>query len=120
MIGSYFTADTYANEHSARAARLAAGLCADLATSIFSGRVKNGFALIQPPSHHAGVRWAMGFCLHNNAVAAALATQVAGVKKVLNVDWDVHYRNGTQEIFDQNKSVSFVIIEFHLTMHINF
>lgn len=43
---SYFTPDTYANEHSARAARLAAGLCADLATAIFSGRVKNGFALV--------------------------------------------------------------------------
>lgn len=33
---------------------------------------------------------------------------------------DVHHGNGTQEIFDQNKSVRFVIIEFHLTMHINF
>ena len=43
---SYFTPDTYANEHSARAARLAAGLCADLATAIFSGRVKKGFALV--------------------------------------------------------------------------
>lgn len=32
---------------------------------------------------------------------------------------DVHHGNGTQEIFDRNKSVSFVIIEFHLTMHIN-
>lgn len=43
---SYFTADTYANEHSACAARLAAGLCADLASEIVSGRVKNGFALV--------------------------------------------------------------------------
>ena len=43
---SYFTSDTYANEHSACAARLAAGLCADLASAIFSGRVKNGFALV--------------------------------------------------------------------------
>lgn len=45
---SYFTSDTYANEHSARAARLAAGLCADLAVSIMSGRSKNGFALVGP------------------------------------------------------------------------
>lgn len=43
---SYFTPDTYANEHSACAARLAAGLCADLASAIVSGRVKNGFALV--------------------------------------------------------------------------
>lgn len=46
MVGSYFTPDTYANEHSARAARLAAGLCADLAKAIVSGRAKNGFALV--------------------------------------------------------------------------
>ena len=43
---SYFTPDTYANKHSAQAARLAAGLCADLASEIVSGRAKNGFALV--------------------------------------------------------------------------
>lgn len=52
MSGSYFTSDTYANEYSARAARLAAGLCADLATEIFTGRVKNGFALVCQIHHH--------------------------------------------------------------------
>ncbi|MBA0719008.1 hypothetical protein Goshw_027149 [Gossypium schwendimanii] len=108
MFSSYFTPDTYANEHSAHAARLAAGLCADLASAIFSGRVRNGFALVRPPGHHAGVTQAMGFCLHNNAAVAALAAQAAGAKKVLIVDWDVHHGNGTQEIFDQNKSVSFL------------
>lgn len=43
---SYFTPDTYANEHSACAARLAAGLCADLAQTIMSGHARNGFALV--------------------------------------------------------------------------
>jgi hypothetical protein len=43
---SYFTSDTYANGHSACAAKLAAGLCADLASLILSGRVRNGFALV--------------------------------------------------------------------------
>ncbi|KAH7549304.1 hypothetical protein JRO89_XS13G0012000 [Xanthoceras sorbifolium] len=110
---SYFTPDTYANEHSARAARLAAGLCADLAATIFSGRAKNGFALVRPPGHHAGVRQSMGFCLHNNAAVAALAAQAAGAKKVLIVDWDVHHGNGTQEIFEQNKSVLYISLHRH-------
>lgn len=52
---SYFTADTYANEHSARAARLAAGLCADLASAIVSGRAKNGFALVWKYLHQCPV-----------------------------------------------------------------
>lgn len=42
---------------------------------------------VRPPGHHAGVRQAMGFCLHNNAAVAALAAQSAGAKKVLIVDW---------------------------------
>ncbi|CAM8971596.1 unnamed protein product [Rhodiola kirilowii] len=113
VFSSYFTSDTYANEHSACAARLAAGLCADLASSIYSGKVKNGFALVRPPGHHAGVRDSMGFCLHNNAAIAALAAQVAGAKKVLILDWDVHHGNGTQEIFEQNKSVLYISLHRH-------
>lgn len=113
MLSSYFTPDTYANEHSAEAARLAAGLCADLASEIYSGRAKNGFALIRPPGHHAGVHQSMGFCLHNNAAIAALAAQVAGAKKVLIVDWDVHHGNGTQEIFEKYKSVLYISLHRH-------
>ncbi|XP_057459925.1 histone deacetylase 15 isoform X2 [Actinidia eriantha] len=113
VLASYFTPDTYANEHSALAARLAAGLCADLASAILSGRAKNGFALVRPPGHHAGIRHAMGFCLHNNAAVAALAAQVAGAKKVLIVDWDVHHGNGTQEIFDGSKSVLYISLHRH-------
>uniref|UniRef100_A0A5B7BQT2 histone deacetylase n=1 Tax=Davidia involucrata TaxID=16924 RepID=A0A5B7BQT2_DAVIN len=113
ILASYFTPDTYANEHSAHAARLAAGLCADLASAIFSGRAKNGFALVRPPGHHAGVSQAMGFCLHNNAAVAALAAQVAGAKKVLIVDWDVHHGNGTQEIFERSKSVLYISLHRH-------
>ncbi|KAI4324634.1 hypothetical protein MLD38_030104 [Melastoma candidum] len=113
MFSSYFTPDTYANEHSARAARIAAGLCADLATTILSGRVKNGFALVRPPGHHAGIQHAMGFCLHNNAAVATLAAQAAGAKKILIVDWDVHHGNGTQEIFDKSKSVLYISLHRH-------
>ncbi|CAJ2634891.1 unnamed protein product [Trifolium pratense] len=113
LMSSYFTSDTYANEHSACAARLAAGLCADLASAIVSGRAKNGFALVRPPGHHAGVKDVMGFCLHNNAAVAALAAQAAGAKKVLILDWDVHHGNGTQEIFEQNNSVLYISLHRH-------
>ncbi|KAK4350002.1 hypothetical protein RND71_029315 [Anisodus tanguticus] len=113
FVLSYFTPDTYANEHSACAVRLAAGLCADLASAIYSGRVKNGFALVRPPGHHAGVKQAMGFCLHNNAAIAASAAEAAGAKKVLIVDWDVHHGNGTQEIFERSKSVLYISLHRH-------
>jgi hypothetical protein len=58
-----------------------------LANSIFSLSLLFCMSQVRPPGHHAGVRQAMGFCLHNNAAVAALAAQVAGAKKVLIVDW---------------------------------
>lgn len=42
---------------------------------------------VRPPGHHAGVKHAMGFCLHNNAALSAAAAQIAGAKKVLIIDW---------------------------------
>lgn len=42
---------------------------------------------VRPPGHHAGVKHAMGFCLHNNAAVAVSAAQIAGAKKVLIIDW---------------------------------
>ncbi|KAG6411145.1 hypothetical protein SASPL_129219 [Salvia splendens] len=113
VFSSYFTPDTYANQYSATAARLAAGLCFDLASAIWSGRAKNGFALVRPPGHHAGVKHAMGFCLHNNAALAVSAAKNAGAKKVLIIDWDVHHGNGTQEIFDKDKSVLYISLHRH-------
>eukprot|EP01018_Ginkgo_biloba_P033531 Gb_19579 [translate_table: standard] len=112
-MSSYFTPDTYANKHSALAARLAAGLCADLATTIMRGQAQNGFALVRPPGHHAGVRDAMGFCLHNNAAIAVSASRSAGAKKVLIVDWDVHHGNGTQEIFESDQTVLYISLHRH-------
>lgn len=42
---------------------------------------------VRPPGHHAGIKQAMGFCLHNNAAVAALAARAGSAKKVLIVDW---------------------------------
>jgi Histone deacetylase domain len=42
---------------------------------------------VRPPGHHATIKQAMGFCLHNNAAIAAIAAQKAGAQKVLIVDW---------------------------------
>ncbi|KAL0423785.1 UNVERIFIED_CONTAM: Histone deacetylase 15 [Sesamum radiatum] len=83
VLSSYFTPDTYANQYSARAARLAAGYVLIL-LQLYVLEVPK---MVRPPGHHAGVRQAMGFCLHNNAAVAASAAQIAGAKKVLIVDW---------------------------------
>jgi acetoin utilization deacetylase AcuC-like enzyme len=53
----------------------------------------------------------MGFCLFNNAaVAAAHATDVLGLDRVLIFDPDVHHGNGTQHIFARRSDVTYVSI----------
>jgi len=80
--------------HSSTAARLAAGALLNVVDHVVQGRVKNGFALIRPPGHHAEEDEAMGFCFFNNVgVAASLTLKQypSIVKKVLIIDWDIHF-----------------------------
>ena len=92
--------DTQTTPLSYQAAKLAAGGLFCLVDKIFDNTVKNGFALVRPPGHHAEGDRAMGFCLFNNvALGARYAMNTYGVKKILIVDWDLHHGNATQKTF---------------------
>jgi len=43
----YFTPDTYANEHTATCAALAAGACADVAVAVYCGEARSGAAIVR-------------------------------------------------------------------------
>ncbi len=87
-------------------AALAAGGAIIAAEAVVTGAVKNAYALVRPPGHHASVNTGMGFCLFGNAaVAIRHVQQVHGVRRVAMVDWDVHHGNGTQAIFYEDPSV---------------
>lgn len=82
--------DTTWNEHhTATAARMAAGCVIDLAFKTAKGDIRNGFAVVRPPGHHAEENLAMGFCFFNSiAIAAKLLRQrVPEMKRILIVDW---------------------------------
>ncbi|MDQ6894523.1 MAG: histone deacetylase [Acidobacteriota bacterium] len=96
---SQLDADTYANSHSAVAARGAAGGLVDLTLDVLAGRLAGGLALLRPPGHHAERARAMGFCLYNSVAIAAAAALAGGASRILIVDWDLHHGNGTQDIF---------------------
>ncbi|XP_058521184.1 histone deacetylase 4 isoform X2 [Ochotona princeps] len=102
--------DTIWNEvHSAGAARLAVGCVVELVFKVATGELKNGFAVVRPPGHHAEESTPMGFCYFNSvAVAAKLLQQRLNVSKILIVDWDVHHGNGTQQAFYSDPSVLYV------------
>ncbi|XP_038608206.1 histone deacetylase 7 isoform X2 [Tachyglossus aculeatus] len=107
--------DTIWNEmHSSNAARWAAGSVTDLAFKVAAGELKNGFAVVRPPGHHADLSTAMGFCFFNSVAIAARQLQQKGkVGKILIVDWDVHHGNGTQQAFYQDPRVLYISLHRH-------
>jgi len=104
--------DTYVNQHSAAAARLAIGGLVDLCEAVLAGRVRNGFAVIRPPGHHADTVRASGFCLYNNVACAvqALKAKHPELKRFMIVDFDVHHGDGTQSIFYDDPDVLYTSI----------
>ncbi|CAO2601106.1 Histone deacetylase 7 [Lemmus lemmus] len=107
--------DTIWNElHSSNAARWAAGSVTDLAFRVASRELKNGFAVVRPPGHHADHSTAMGFCFFNSVAIACRQLQQQGkASKILIVDWDVHHGNGTQQTFYQDPSVLYISLHRH-------
>lgn len=72
------------------AAKVAAGALLSLVTPIVQGQLRNGFALIRPPGHHAEDDLAMGFCFYNNvavAVADTLEKYPSKIKRAVVIDW---------------------------------
>ncbi|XP_029575119.1 histone deacetylase 7 isoform X3 [Salmo trutta] len=102
--------DTIWNEsHTSTASRMAAGSVTELAFRVAKGELKNGFAVVRPPGHHADPSNPMGFCYFNSvAIAAKQLQQKLSANKILIVDWDVHHGNGTQEVFYNDPSVLYI------------
>lgn len=93
---------------------IAAGATMLLGDRIITGEIKNGFALVRPPGHHAMrvVHGNRGFCnINNEAILVEYLRRRYGIKKVAIVDSDVHHGDGTQDIFYHDPDVLF--ISFH-------
>jgi acetoin utilization deacetylase AcuC-like enzyme len=75
---------------------------------VMQGRVKNAFAALRPPGHHAMRDKAKGFCFFANAaIAARYARKHHKLERVMIVDWDVHHGDGTQSFFLGDPTVFF-------------
>lgn len=52
------------------------------------GEIKNGFAIVRPPGHHAEAQQAMGFCFFNSVAIAAKQLRLRHkLERILIVDW---------------------------------
>ena len=101
--------DTYINEYSYENIYNTTGCVFDAIDLVMEKNVKNAFALIRPPGHHAGfygpvenpVVTSTGFCIVNNVAIGAAYTKNKyrnEIKRIAIFDFDVHHGNGTEEI----------------------
>ncbi|HOB87197.1 MAG TPA: histone deacetylase [Bacillota bacterium] len=93
---------------------VSAGGALVIGDAVASGEVKNGFAIIRPPGHHAMsvVHGNRGFCnINNEAIMIEYLRRRYGYRRIAIVDTDVHHGDGTQEIYYHDPDVLF--ISFH-------
>ncbi|KAI1636766.1 putative histone deacetylase A [Biscogniauxia mediterranea] len=109
-------ASLYVGGMSYEAALLSAGGCIETCKNVAAGKVKNAFAIIRPPGHHAEYDSPMGFCLFNNVPIGAKVCQneypdTCG--KIMILDWDVHHGNGVQNMFYDDPNVLYISLHVY-------
>ena len=101
--------DTAVCSKSYESALYACGAVLQAVKFVYEGDLKNAFALIRPPGHHALSSRAMGFCLFNNiAIAAKYLKKEMRLGRVAIIDWDAHHGNGTQDSFYDDPDIIYI------------
>ncbi|KAH8904003.1 hypothetical protein BR93DRAFT_158794 [Coniochaeta sp. PMI_546] len=106
----------YVGSMTFEAALISAGGAIETCKSVVAGNVKNAFAIIRPPGHHAERDQPMGFCLFNNVPVAAKTCQDAYpdlCRKILILDWDVHHGNGIQNMFYDDPNILYISLHVY-------
>jgi len=104
-------------------ASLSAGGAIEATRAVVAGQLRNAFALIRPPGHHAeppgphiDQRECSGFCFFNNVPIAAKVAQAefpSACRKILILDWDVHHGNGIQRTFYDDPNVLYISLHVY-------
>lgn len=100
---------------------LSAGGAIEACRAIILGKVKNVFAVIRPPGHHAEREDAKGFCFYDNVSIATKVCQKEfrgetgpSCRKVFILDWDVHHGNGIQQANYDDPNVLYISLHVHM------
>ncbi|HSW36574.1 MAG TPA: hypothetical protein VLH18_08230 [Candidatus Limnocylindrales bacterium] len=98
--------DVKSEGHVYQMALLAAGATIKSAELAMNGEY--AFALCRPPGHHASPGSCWGFCYFNNVAIALKKLLSAGkINKVLIIDFDLHFGDGTNNTFSDDPRVNF-------------
>ena len=100
--------ETPVSEEILEAALLIVGGAITCGESIYNGKAKRGISL-GGGYHHAGRSYGGGFCLFNDvAVLVEYLRSECDVKRFLVLDYDVHFGNGTSDIYYKDPTVLYV------------
>ena len=69
------------------------------------------------PSHHSYPNKGHGYCLLNTMATGVRYAQSLGFKNILIIDWDHHHGDGTQTIFENDKSVHQISIHSAIDLY---
>ncbi|KAK4550775.1 hypothetical protein LTR36_000354 [Oleoguttula mirabilis] len=115
--GEYRQMDSvYLSPSTPYCAALSAGGAIEACRAILLGKVKNVFAVIRPPGHHAEREDVKGFCFYDNVSIATKACQREfgqRCRKVFILDWDVHHGNGIQQANYDDPNVLYISLHVH-------
>lgn len=94
-------------------AALSAGGVVEAVRKVARGELKNAYALVRPPGHHADRDHGHGFCCFSNVSIAAQTAlshpeQYGNVRRIAVVDIDVHHGNGTESQFYDRSDLLFI------------
>jgi len=102
----HIDADTAVSAHTLPAALRAAGAAVHAVDLVLDGKARLAFCAVRPPGHHAERARAMGFCFFNNVAVGAAHALARGLSRVAILDFDLHYGNGTADIFQRDPRVT--------------
>jgi len=90
------------------ATMLIVGGAIEAGKAVYEGRVDRAVAL-GCGYHHAGPNYGGGFCLFNDIAAMIeFLRERFGLKRAMVIDYDVHFGNGTSDIYYEDPNVLFI------------
>lgn len=93
------------------AALLISGGAIECGDALFEGKARRAVS-VGGGHHHAGRNYGGGFCLFNDVTILAEHLRAKfGIERILILDYDVHFGNGTSDIYYRDSSILY--ISFH-------